>query len=92
MKLCTDTPCGFTPLMTWRIVPSLPAASSAWSTTSTPQRVLRGEPRLVLAQQLDALLEQRDALLLLLDPALERGIEVLRERHLAARARPGRAR
>ena len=33
---CTETPCGFTPLMTWRMVPSLPAASSAWSTTTTP--------------------------------------------------------
>ncbi len=36
MKLLTWTPCGFTPLITWRMVPSLPAASIAWSTTSTP--------------------------------------------------------
>ena len=36
LKLSTLTPCGLTPLITWRIVPSLPAASSAWSTTTTP--------------------------------------------------------
>src|SRR3954451_21962647 len=32
----TRTPCGLRPVITWRIVPSLPPASSAWSTTSTP--------------------------------------------------------
>jgi len=37
LKLCTETPWGFTPLITCRIVPSFPAASSAWSTSSTPQ-------------------------------------------------------
>ena len=36
LKLLTWTPCGLTPLMTWRIVPSLPAASIAWRTMTTP--------------------------------------------------------
>src|ERR1035441_10101800 len=36
LKPCTVTPCGLTPLITWRMVPSLPPASSAWSTTSSP--------------------------------------------------------
>ena len=36
LKLDTLTPCGFTPLITCRIVPSLPAASRACSTTRTP--------------------------------------------------------
>ena len=36
LKLCTATPCGFTPLITWRIVPSFPAVSNACNTTSTP--------------------------------------------------------
>ena len=72
LKLCTATPCGLTPLITWRIVPSLPAASSAWSTTSTPQRVLSGQPRLVLGEQAHPLGEQPDPVLLLLDARLER--------------------
>ena len=36
LKLLTWTPWGLTPLMTWRIVPSLPAASIAWRTMTTP--------------------------------------------------------
>ena len=35
---CTCTPCGFTPDITCLMVPSLPAASIAWNTSSTPQR------------------------------------------------------
>ena len=34
----TSQPCGFTPDMTCLIVPSLPAASIAWKTSSTAQR------------------------------------------------------
>jgi hypothetical protein len=44
-------------------------------------RVLRREPRLVLRQQLDAVLQQLHSVLLLLDPRLESGIEVLRQPH-----------
>ena len=36
LKPWTSTPWGFTPLMTWRMVPSLPAASMACRTTTTP--------------------------------------------------------
>ena len=81
MKLLTVTPCGLTPLITWRISPSLPEVSMPWSTTSTAQRALRREPGLVGAQQLHALFEQRPALLLVGDPVLVRGVEVARELH-----------
>ena len=40
LKLDTCTPCGFTPLITCRIVPSLPAASMAWNTIRTAVGVL----------------------------------------------------
>ena len=33
LKLLTLTPWGLTPLITWRIVPSFPAASMAWMIT-----------------------------------------------------------
>jgi len=39
-------------------------------------RVLGCEPRLVLRQQLDPVLQEVDTVLLLLDPRLEAGIEV----------------
>ena len=48
-------------------------------------RVLSGQPRLVLREELDAVLQQLDPVLLLLDPRFERGIEVLRQVHLRAR-------
>ena len=52
--------------------------------------VLGREARLVLGQKLDALAEDLLPLLLLLDPTLEAGIEVLIEAHLGARLDPER--
>ena len=55
-----------------------------------PPAVLSGQTRLVDAQQLDSLLEQRHALLLLLDPGLERRIEIPGELDAAPRSHPER--
>ena len=48
-------------------------------------RVLRRQPLLVLAQQLDAVRQELDALLLVQEPGLVAGVEVLRQRHPPAR-------
>src|SRR5262249_53818670 len=53
-------------------------------------RVLGGEPSLVLLEQLDALRHEIGAVLLLLDPRLEGGIEIPLELHLRARGDPER--
>ena len=55
-----------------------------------PPRVLRRQPSLVFGEQPHALLEQRATLLLLLHAPLERGVEVLGERHLRAGLDPER--
>ena len=52
--------------------------------------VLRREAGLILGQQLDALLQKRDSVLLLANPCLESRIEILRESHLRARLDPER--
>ena len=49
-------------------------------------RRLRRQPLLVLRQQRNAVVQQPDAVLLPLDPRLERGVEVLRQIYLRARA------
>jgi hypothetical protein len=49
-------------------------------------RGLGGQPLLVLRQQRDAVLQQPEAVLLLLDTGLEGGIEILGQPHVRARA------
>ena len=57
-------PTGFTPDITARIVPSLPAASSAWNTSSTLYRSWAYSLLLELRELVDALLERLDVHLL----------------------------
>ena len=67
------------------MVPVLARGIERLKHNQDPVRVLSGQPRLVLREELDPLLQQRDPVLLLLDPRFEGGIEVLRQVHLRAR-------
>ena len=69
--------------------PVLPRGIESLQDHQNAPGVLGGEPRLILGHELDALLEQGNAFLLLpLDACLEGGVEILGQLHLGAWLHP----